>query len=518
MEAPPAAFRSMPETYPTALLRLPAWARHVLAALACVATTLIANPLAFQVDSANIIMLFLLTVFLVALFLGRSPALLAAFLSVALFDFFYVPPHLTFAVEDVQYLITFLVMLAVAILTGQLVARLGQQAQEAMERETRTRALYEMARELAGALSVAQVGEITRRLLAKVPHVEAVLHLSGDDGVLRVLDGDQPGPASPALPCRAYERGEAVEQRGASGLGEVAMYLPMAAPMRVRGVLELRSDADTLGKEGALLDTVASLAALTLERLHYVAVAQATQVQMEAERLRTSVLSSLSHDLRTPLTVLVGLAETLALARETLPPAQGETLEALRQQALRLSGMVDNLLDLARLSAGRVSLRKEWQPLEEVVGAAIKLLGPALGGHAVRVDLAADLPLLEFDAVLLERVLCNLLDNAAKHAPPGSAITLSARTGDGQAEISVCDDGPGFPPGMDLVTCFPGGMPGAAASDAGLGLSICGTIIAAHGGALNLENPPGGGACARFTLPLGNPPVVEAEEVLEEKA
>lgn len=502
----------MPDIVPTAPVRLPAWAGHVLAVLACIATALIANPLAFQVDSANIIMLFLLTVFLVALFLGRGPSLLAAFLSVALFDFFYVPPHLTFAVEDVQYLITFLVMLAVAILTGQLVARLGQQAQEALEREARTRALYEMARELAGTLGVAQVAEITQRLLAKVPQVGSTLHLPGEDGVLRALEGDQPGTESPAMPCRAYERGEAVELRGASGLGEVALYLPMAAPMRVRGVLELRSDADTLQKEGALLDTVASLAAITLERLHYVAVAQATQVQMESERLRTSVLSSLSHDLRTPLTALVGLAETLTLAREPLPPAQGETLEALHQQALRLSGMVDNLLDLARLSAGRVSLRKEWQPLEEVVGAAIKLLGPALDGHAVRVDLARDLPLLEFDAVLLERVLCNLLDNACKYAPPGSVITLAARTRDGLAEISVCDDGPGFPPGIILATTHLASMPGA-----GLGLSICDTIVAAHGGSLSLENTPGDGACARFTLPLGNPPVVEVEEGVEER-
>jgi two-component system sensor histidine kinase KdpD len=335
------------------------WRRCVLnylaAVLACGLLTAAARPLTAWVAAANIDMLYLLTVFLVAWLLGRGPALLAAFLSVALFDFFFVPPHYTLDVEDSQYLITFAVMLAVALITGQ-------------------------------------------------------------------------------------------------------------------------------------------LAAGARERLHLQEVAQAARMHAEAERLRNSVLASLSHDLRTPLTALLGLADTLALAQ--LPTPHHETARAVRDQAKGLATMVDNLLDLARLSSGALPLRKEWQPLEEVVGAAIHLLEPALENRPLAVVLAADLPLLEFDAVLLQRVLGNLLDNAARYSPPGTAIRIEARRAAAEVEVAVQDGGPGFP--------VDGPRPG-------LGLSICRAIVEAHGGRLALSNPAEGGARAAFSLPGGAPPSVDEE-------
>jgi two-component system sensor histidine kinase KdpD len=243
------------------------------------------------------------------------------------------------------------------------------------------------------------------------------------------------------------------------------------------------------------------LAAVARERLRYMEMVQETRMQAEAERLRHSILASLSHDLRTPLAALVGLADTLVLATPRLPPPHDETARVLRDQAQSLAEMVNNLLELARLTQGRQPLNLEWQPLEEIVGAAIQRLGPVLEAHPVSVDLDPGLPLLEFDAVLLERVLGNLLDNAAKHTPPDTPVFVEARVRGDMAEVSVRDNGPGF-----------ASVSGADASTShGLGLSICQAIVTAHGGNLWIENGPEGGARVTFTLPLGTPPVVGEE-------
>jgi two-component system sensor histidine kinase KdpD len=482
--------------------------KHLGAVLACLFTAGLASLLTDWVDPVNLVMLFLLTVFLVAWRLGKGPALLAAFLNVALFDFFFIPPQLTLEVESAQHLITLFVMLAVAIITGHMTARLGRRTQESNERERRTRALYEMARELAGAVGIEQIAEATQRFLREVPQVDACLLLPDAHDRLRAV-GEGAGPADFSLPARAYKRGEPVEMLGPSGRGGCALYLPMTAPMRVRGVLEIAAGAEILHRERPLLNTVASLAGIAAERLHYAEVAQATQVSMESERLRNTVLASLSHDLRTPLTALVGLADTLTLAQPPLPPPHDMTARTLRDQAAVLSGMVANLLDLARLAAGGgMAPRKEWHVLEEVVGGAIEQLGTTLSEHRIEVDLPADLPLLEFDAVLLERVLANLIDNAAKHAPAGTAIRVAAGRLEDRVEVAVSNDGPAFPSGLDLTMPFArGGLrPGT-----GLGLAIAKAIVEAHGGKLHLDNPPEGGARVRFDLPLGNPPRLEDE-------
>ncbi len=480
-----------------------------------VVITLNARPQTAYVDPVNLAMPYLLGVFVVALKLGWGPALLGSFLSVAAFDFFVVPPHLSFALVDLQYFATLAVMLTVALVTSRLTARLGRQAEEAIEREKRTHALYELARELAGSVSMEQVEPITLGFLRHLPGVSGKLLLAGLDGTLPVPDPRPSGRGSD-LPGQAFAKGQVIEAPDAA-TGTVQLYLPLAAPAGLGGVLEVSTDPATLQRERPLFDALAPLVAIAVERLHYAEVAQATQIQIEGERLRNSVLSSLSHDLRTPLTAMLGLADTLVMAADSLPPTQRETARALREQTAVLASMVSNLLDLARLQAGRVRLRKEWQPLEEVVGAAIKLLQPALAQHPIRVDLQPELPLVELDAVLMERAIGNLLDNAAKHTPPGTPIRISADQQNGsQALVSVCDEGPGFPVGIDPSVVFgrSDGVTGRGGS--GLGLAICKAIIEAHGGHLQLENPPQGGACARFSLPLGSPPAIE-EETLEER-
>jgi two-component system, OmpR family, sensor histidine kinase KdpD len=174
---------------------------------------------------------------------------------------------------------------------------------------------------------------------------------------------------------------------------------------------------------------------------------------------------------------------------------------------------VTNLLEMARLHAGSVNLRREWQPVDEVIGSSLKLLGSALGQHPVRVELQPDLPLLHFDAVLIERVLCNLLENAAKYSPPGSEIAVIARCDGKAVELAVGDRGPGFPAGADeqLFEMFVRGESESDKPGTGLGLAICHAIVEAHGGSIRIEQRRGGGALVAFTLPCGEPPLIEPE-------
>lgn len=483
----------------------------------CSAITVAAIPLIGHLDLANIVMLFLLAVVLVAMRFGRGPAVLAAFLSVALFDFFFVPPRLSFTVNDVQYLVTFAVMLAVALITGQLAAGLRRQADLASLKEQQTRALYEMARDLAGALTLLQVLDIVRRFLHAEFALDVALFLPDEqDNLKPVAQLDSPLHIEQRFVLIAFDQGEPVEDYSLSGYGYGAGYFPLKAPMRVRGVIVFvpnSQNAAAVREQKALLETLASVVAIAVERLHYVEVSQSTQLQIVSERLRSSILSALSHDLRTPLTALVGLADTLTLNRPPLSGEALETAEAIREQALRLSSLVGNLLDMARLHAGRVTLRKEWQLIEEVIGASIQLLGRSLENHSVHVVLPKEMPLVEFDAVLIERVFCNLLENAAKYAPPDSVIEITGNMKNGRIEVSVCDHGPGFPSGRQdaLFEMFVRGVAESATPGVGLGLAICRAIVDAHGGTIVAENRPQGGACVSFTLPSGTPPSVEEE-------
>lgn len=488
-----------------------------LTVLACVATTVVATPLLGHLDLANIVMLFLLTVLVIAVKLGRNAAVLASILSVLLFDIFFVAPRFSLAVSDIQYLVTFAVMLVTGLTTAHFTSILRQKAKEAEQREQRTAGLYQLARQLAGTLTTEQVVDIAEAFIGQQLAARSCILVPDDSGQGLLAAGTaNPLPIETRLATVALESGQLVRSEEIGDMGYAPLYLPLRASMRIRGVLAVRFAAppkepspDTI----SLLEALASLVAVALERLHYVQVAQATEVKMLTERLRSSILSALSHDLRTPLTAMVGLADSLFLVKPALPATALETAQALHEQSARLAGMVGNLLDMARLNAGEVTLRPEWQPLEEVVGAGIKLLGNALAEHPVKVDLPADLPLLQFDAVLIERVLCNLLENAAKYAPPRTPIELAAQRSGGIVEVTVKDHGPGFPEHRrdELFNMFVRGQAESGKPGAGLGLAICKAIVEAHGGHIRAENRPAGGACVSFTLPVGNPPVVEEE-------
>jgi two-component system sensor histidine kinase KdpD len=491
--------------------------RYLLAAALCVLTTLGAAPLRELLDLANIVMLFLLTVFVTAVRLGRGPAVMAAFLGVALFDFFFVPPQLSLAVADAQYLVTFAVMLAVGLITSHLAAQLSERTEEAQARERETRALYELARELGGALAIVQVTDITRRFLGSLDlDVSLLIADGGREGFpFQQYGGHHLSELEQTFARSACQRQSIVEADSLAGMGVAIVFLPLTAPTQVLGVLALapqRDNVDELRQQRPLLEAVASLLAITLERLHYAEAAQSGELQVAAERLRTSILASLSHDLRTPLTTVVGLADTLVHGQPTLPAGATETAGIIRDQARSMHHLLSNLLEMARLQAGGVTLNKEWQAFEEIVGSSTRLLAALLAGRQLAIEVPRELPLVCFDAVLLERVLCNLLENAVKYSPEGARIRLLAAVGETSLEVTVDNDGAGFPVArLDQVfKLFARGEQEPAVAGTGLGLAICKAIITAHGGTIVAENRPGG-ACVRFTLPLGTPPAVEEE-------
>ena len=234
--------------------------------------------------------------------------------------------------------------------------------------------------------------------------------------------------------------------------GSAWLYLPLTTPMRARGVLAVKPEDVRLllvPEQRQQLETFAALLAVALERVHYVEVAQSATVQMESERLRNSLLAAVSHDLRTPLAAIYGSSELLVQQIRGLSPAAVDLAQGIASGARRMNAMVANLLDMARLQSGSVQLNLQWQPLEEVVGSALQAVAAIVAGHRIVTTIAHDLPLLNFDAVLIERVFCNLLENAAKYTPPGSTVTISARLSGDEVVTTVADDGPGLPPGRE---------------------------------------------------------------------
>lgn len=482
-----------------------------------VLTALIATPLLPYLDLANIVMLFLLTLVFIAVQFGRGPAILSAFMSVAAFDFFFVSPRFSFSISDFQYVVTLAVMLAVGLIIGQLTAGLRYQARVASRRESRSRALYEFARELSGALQTSQIFESTRRFIQRTFDARTTLLLPDDAGHLQM-----PTPAFNAneQDLEMVDMGVAqwaFDHASPAGMGTDTLpasrffYLPLQAPMRTRGILAVAPRSPhwlLVPEQRQQLEIFAALAAIALERVHYIDVAQDALLRMESERLRNSLLSALSHDLRTPLTSLLGLSESLASSAPPLTQTQHELANALHEEAQRMTKLVTNLLDMARLQSGEIRLNLQWQPFEEVVGSALRASQGVLARHKVRTQLAPDLPLVRFDAVLIERVLCNLVENASKYTREGSLIVVAASVKDQYLEVTVSDNGPGFPPGREeaFFEKFTRGEQESSTPGVGLGLAICRAIVQVHNGVISAQRSPQGGAVVVFTLPLGTPP------------
>lgn len=476
---------------------------------------------------ANVVMVLLLGVMYSAAKYGRGPGVLASVASVLLFDFFFVPPYNTFAVSDAQYLLTFAVMFGVAVVTSALAARIREQAEHSRGRARRTEALYNMSRQLSGQVGRLQLADVATRQLAAIFGGDVAILLPHDHKRLKVASSTQTGFATKENELAVAEWVFTHQQQAGLGTNTLpsamAFYIPLVGSQGAIGVLGIAPedrDQFEMHDQRQLLETFASQIAGAIDRDQLAAQVQTVLVQAETERLRSSLLSSVSHDLRTPLAVITGASSSLLRSDESLAPETSRELcQTIYDDARRLSRLVDNLLDMTKIESRGVKINRQWNVIEEVVGSALNRMKSQLGGRQVVTHVPSELALASFDDVLIEQVLINLLENVVKYTPPGTPVEITARQEPEQIVIAVADRGPGLGPGEDerVFEKFYRGSAAAAdgRSGAGLGLAICKAIVAAHGGRIWAENRSGGGAQISFSLPLTEkPPAISAETAL----
>jgi two-component system sensor histidine kinase KdpD len=491
------------------------WQRYLWALALVALTTIAGKPLALFLAPANLVMLYLLGVVVAAVYLGRGPSILTAISSVVAFDFFFVPPQLTFAVTDTQYLLTFAGLLAVGLVISSLAVQAREQAESAQSRETQTAELYGLSRDLSTALDLEAIERAVVRHVEQTFGREAVIVLpdaENGEAALRpdaASAGFQLDDHELAVADWVYRHGEPAG-RGTDTLPAAKLrYLPLKTAHGVLGVLGVRgpeaSERQLTLEQQRLVESFASQAALALERTQLAEQARRAQVLEATEKLQTALLNSISHDLRTPLVSITGALSTLqeddaALDADT----RRGLIENAREEAERLNRLVGNLLDMTRLEAGAMKVRREPADVQDIVGSALAQLGPRLAGHPVSVQIPEDLPLVPLDFVLMVQ------DNALKYSPEGAPIDVSARVAGSQLELSIADRGAGIP-AADLAFVFDKFyrvQRRGTATGTGLGLSICKGIVEAHNGAIRAENRPGGGTIVTLWLPLEPEPAL----------
>ena len=461
----------------------------------------------------NLAMVYLGGVVVVAMRCSRWISVTVSFLSVAAFDFFCVPPYLTFAVSDYQYVFTFVGMLVVALVISTQTARLKDHAAQAAVREARTEALYRLSSKLAGETRVFEAARAAAALAEEVFGARVVMFLP-EDGKLsfrrRTSDVLPVPPSEESIAQWVFDHGHKAGLRTDAHAEATALYLPLRGARETFGVLavlpELGSNMENrifLPEQQQLLEVFASQTALAIERTLSHRSAEETRVHMQTEQMRSSLLSAMSHDLRTPLASITGAASTLRSQNDRLPlETKQELLESISDEAERLSRLVGNLLDMTRFESGGVELRRDFYPLEEIVGTVLQRMEPQLQGRTVTTDLAENLPMVFVDDVLIGQVLWNLLENAAKYTPPGSPLELAAFDAPEAVIIEVRDRGPGIPPGEEerIFEKFYRGKSDNVRG-AGLGLPICRAIVQAHRGTIQALGRQGGGTTFRISLP-----------------
>jgi two-component system sensor histidine kinase KdpD len=502
----------------TRVVRKKEWLWSILVVSLC---TGVAALMSSYFESVDLVMVYLLGIVITASRTSTWPALFATLFSIAAFDFFFIPPYNTFAVNDIRHVVTFIVMFIISVVISRLTLRVRQQAEAARMRERRTAALYNLSRDLVRERGTERLSELAVKHIGEVFDSQVVILVPDEQNRLAISVS---GPSAFTPDQQELSVAQWVyEHRQPAGLstdtlpGAKALYLPLIAsggPVGVVGI-EPRTTGDAFEPEQLhYLEGFANQAAIALERSFLASATQNALLKAETESLRNTLLSSISHDLRTPLSAITGAATTLlqndiALDRQN----RLELLQTIQEEADHLNRIMKNVLDMTRLESGAITVNKEWQPLEEIVGAVLNRLGERLNDHPVKVNLQGNLPLIPFDSLLLEQVFMNLFDNAIKYSPKGTPLELSASESFYTVTIELADRGPGIVQGDEerIFEKFVRGR--GAGGGVGLGLAICRTIINAHGGKIWAENREGGGAVFRFTLSAaGLPPAPKREK------
>ena len=498
---------------------------YLQAAVTVLLTTALGYLLRGVLQVTDVAMLYLLAVVIVASRFRRGPSVLATTLSIILFDVVFVPPYGEFGVHDTAYFLTFAMMFVVAIVMSDLTSRIRDQAEQAEARERRAATLYELSRELGNATTAAAVGSVVTRHLGAAVAGEAAFASPDPEAGPEEL---QFPPAPLFVDPRVRDAAKWVhawDLPGGVGTGEFVdldlLILPVRAALERHGVVVIRGPnlAALTGADRRTLELLVRHAALALERLSLAGQREAAEVAIEAERLRATLLSSISHDLRTPLASIEG-AGTAVLAGDLAhaPAGTRELLETIVEESQRMTRMVTNLLDMVRVESGTLTARKAWVPLEEIIGVARLRLDRQLAGRRVDVRLPDGPLLLPVDELLMEQVVVNLVENACRYTPAETPIAIGAWTEGDEVIVEVADRGPGIPPGEEGAVFqkfyrLAAQRPSAdrTTTGTGLGLAICRGVVEAHGGRIWVEPRPGGGAAFRFAIPRGTPPDAPAE-------
>ncbi len=483
-----------------------AWRDYAWSLALVAAATLAGEIVSNFLSPTNLVMLYLLAVVISALSFGLGPSLAAAFFGVLAFDFFFVPPHLTFAVSDTEYFITFAALFIVGTVISSLVSRVRNQTEALRAREAQTAKIYALSRDLAAALNLEEiVAAIIRHVSDNLNAKTAIL--LPEQGRLNLK------AASPEVVLDDNEKSVALwvfEHKQAAGRftdtlrSSNMLYMPLQTAGSVVGVIGVDLGAGSLSIDRSqILEAFANQAAVAIERGKFVQEAGQAQVTQATEQLERSLLNSISHDLRTPLASITGVLSSLKEEGHHLQPeAKSELIDTALGEAGRLNRFVRNLLDMTRIESGALKVNKELYEVQDLVGSSVMSLGMSARSRVA--STIAAVPLVPMDFVLMTQVLVNLMDNALKYSSADSEVEVEARVRGGLLEISVSDRGPGIPEN-DLQKVFdkfyrvhrPEGVSGT-----GLGLAICKGIVEAHGGLIRAENMEGGGAKFTVMLPL----------------
>lgn len=487
---------------------------YILAAAMPFGATLAAFAIEPYLHRNNVPLIYLTAILVVAARTSTWPAIASALLSFLLYNFFFTEPRYSLTMIYREDMLTVIFFLAMAALTGRQAARLRQQLAVLQDRAVFAKVQLDLLEQLAGAVDNAQVYQGLHAALAKLPAVSCFV-AGHDGGRLRVLAGTIDLPEHDRARMEGLLAGGRVPEVSAH-----YRYYPLHDGTAVIAVAGFSRDYPGV-PEALYRETVETLvheASLALGRTRLARDLEKEKMEKERELLRSALLTSVSHDLRTPLSSMIGSASSLVELGGSLSEGQKtELLDAILEEARRLDGYIQNLLDMTRLGYGGLRLERDWIGLDEIVSVVIRRIKPLLNGHAVNTRLAVDMPLLYVHAALIEQAIYNVLENAVKHSPPGAPVRLDTRLSDGYLVIDIRDKGPGIPVSerervFDMFYTL--NRRDRHSAGTGLGLAICKGMIGAHGGDVEiLDNDEGRGCLFRIRLPLVEKPAALKDTV-----
>ncbi len=462
---------------------------------------------------ANTIMIFLVAIVFAAYLFGSHASIWASILSVLLFDFFFVPPFHTFAVADAQYVVTFGVMLGTGLLISSLTTRHKLQFENARLREQHTAALYELGKQLGSLYGVPFLAIAAGQKIQEMTHGEVVIYIKRSKQTPEILFGQNTTLAQHPVSLPAAQWVMDHDQLAGCGTNTlpnaIGLFFPLIGSLATHGTLAIKvKDPQRLlePQQRRLLETCASQLSLAMERDQLAVEASDARIQVETEQIRSNLLSSVSHDFKTPLAVIAGAATTLLEPGTLSEATKLQLLQTIDEEAHRLNRLLENILQMSKLDA-KAPTNKDWNVIEDIIGSALHRLSKELAQHQVQIELPPDLPLVFVDSVLVEQIFMNLLENAVRYTPPGTTIWIKAQKEGAKLQITVADNGPGIPPGLEekiFERFYRGDVRVKNGRGSGLGLAICRSIARLHGGDVIARRRSGDGVEFLFTLPLHN--------------